>query len=298
MQILKFGGSSVASPELINRVVEIVRGALQKDPQTVVVLSAMGGVTDALLEASHLASQGDSAYRDKLQAIEQRHLSAVKDLIPLDQQSSTLSFVKKRCNEIEDTCNGVFLLKELSDRTRDHVISYGELLSSQIVTAKIKSLGVPVTWKDSRELIVTNSDFGNAGVDFASTNSAISAFYDPRSLGLVILPGFISRDKAGNTTTLGRGGSDYTAAIVGAALHASVVEIWTDVSGMMTADPRLVTNARVIDQISYQEAMELSHFGAKVIYPPTLQPLMNLGIPVRIKNTFSPQDPGTFIHQD
>ncbi len=298
MQILKFGGSSVASPELINRVVEIVRGALQKDPQTAVVLSAMGGVTDALLEASHLASQGDSAYRDKLQAIEQRHLSAVKDLIPLDQQSSTLSFVKKRCNEIEDTCNGVFLLKELSDRTRDHVISYGELLSSQIVTAKIKSLGVPVTWKDSRELIVTNSDFGNAGVDFASTNSAISAFYDPRSLGLVILPGFISRDKAGNTTTLGRGGSDYTAAIVGAALHASVVEIWTDVSGMMTADPRLVTNARVIDQISYQEAMELSHFGAKVIYPPTLQPLMNLGIPVRIKNTFSPQDPGTFIHQD
>ena len=204
--------------------------------------------------------------------------------------------VKKRCNEIEDICNGVFLLRELSLRTKDSIISYGEFLSTQIFAAKLKSLGIRNTWKDARELIITNSEFGMANVDFAATNKNIQDFFSNGNTGICIIPGFIGSDKNGNTTTLGRGGSDYTAAIVGAALHASVIEIWTDVSGMMTADPRLVTNAKIIQQISYQEAMELSHFGAKVIYPPTIQPVMNKGIPVSIKNTFSPSDPGTWIH--
>ncbi len=303
MQVLKFGGTSVANAKNMNVVVSIVQEKLKlaikaNNDQIVIVLSALGGITDALLEAATLASEGDQVYKEKLIAIEQRHLATVKELIPLDKQSSVLSMVKKRCNEIEDTCNGVFLLKELSSRIKDSVVSYGELLSSQIFAAKLKSLGINNTWKDARELIVTNSNFGNANVDFALTNKNIDDFIATVEDPVIIIPGFTGKDKNGNTTTLGRGGSDYTAAIVGAAVNASVVEIWTDVSGMMTADPRLVSNAKIIQEISYQEAMELSHFGAKVIYPPTIQPLMNKGISVVIKNTFAPSDAGTWIRND
>ncbi len=298
MQVLKFGGTSVANAKNMNVVVSIVQEKLRDDDKIAIVLSALGGITDALLEAAALASVGDILYKQKLIAIEQRHLTTVRELIPLDKQSSVLSMVKKRCNEIEDTCNGVFLLKELSARTKDSVASYGELLSSQIFAAKLKSLGIDNTWQDARELIVTNSNFGNANVDFASTNKNIADFIATVQDPVVIIPGFTGKDKNGDTTTLGRGGSDYTAAIVGSAINASVVEIWTDVSGMMTADPRLVSNAKIIQEISYQEAMELSHFGAKVIYPPTIQPLMNKGIPVVIKNTFAPSDAGTWIRND
>lgn len=297
MQVLKFGGTSVANAKNINSVVAIIQQAIQNGKPTAIVVSALGGITDALLEAASLASKGDISYKDKLQEIELRHLNTVKELIPLNQQSSVLSMVKKRCNEIEDICNGVFLLKELSLRTKDAIISYGELISSQLLTAKLKSLGINNVWKDARELIVTNADFGNASVDFPATNKNISDFFSGQK-GIWIVPGFTGKDKNNNTTTLGRGGSDYTAAIIGAAVNASVVEIWTDVSGMMTADPRLVSNAKIIQDISYQEAMELSHFGAKVIYPPTIQPLMIKGIPVCIKNTFAPTDPGTWIKND
>lgn len=298
MQVLKFGGTSVANAKNINSVVSIIQQAVKNDNKTIVVISALGGITDALLEAASFASQDDISYKDKLQEIERRHLSTVKELIPLDQQSSVLSMVKKRCNEIEDICNGVFLLKELSLRTKDSILSYGELISSQIVAAKLKSSGLNAIWKDSRELIDTNSEFGNANVYFASTDKNIQDYISSFNSDLCVVPGFIGKDKNNNTTTLGRGGSDYTAAIIGGALSASVVEIWTDVSGMMTADPRLVLNAKIIQQISYQEAMELSHFGAKVIYPPTIQPLMSKGIPVCIKNTFAPSDPGSSIHND
>jgi len=295
MQVLKFGGSSVANAKNINSVVAIIQQAVKNDDKIVIVLSALGGITDALLEAATFASNGDISYKEKLHLIEQRHLNTVKDLIPIDQQSSVLSMVKKRFNKIEDTCNGVFLLKELSLRTKDSIISNGELLSSQIFAAKLKSLGLNNTWKDARELIITDSQFGTANVDFISTNKNIQSFFFSLDNSIAIIPGFIASDKKGITTTLGRGGSDYTAAIIAAALDASVVEIWTDVSGMMTADPRLVSNAKIIQQISYQEAMELSHFGAKVIYPPTIQPVMNKRIPVWIKNTFAPQDAGTLI---
>jgi aspartokinase/homoserine dehydrogenase 1 len=298
MQVLKFGGTSVANSQNINKVISIVQEAVKKDTATIVVLSALGGTTDDLLNAAGLASNGDLSYKEKLQLIEQRHLAAVKELIPLDQQSSVLSMVKKRCNEIEDFCNGVFLLKELSLRTKDSITSYGELISSQIFAAKLKSIGIDNTWKDARELIITNSEHGMANVDFVLTDKNIKDYFQEHATGIFIIPGFIGRDKNNNTTTLGRGGSDYTAAIFGAALQATVVEIWTDVSGMMTADPRLVTNAKIIQHISYQEAMELSHFGAKVIYPPTIQPLMNRGIPVCIKNTFSSTDAVTWIRID
>ena len=298
MQVLKFGGSSVANAENINSVIAIVQQAIKKNTNTIIILSALGGITDGLLEAASMASSGDDSYKEKLHVIEQRHLNAVKQLIPLDQQSSVLSMVKKRCNEIEDICNGVFLLRELSMRTKDSIISYGELLSSQIFSAKLQSLGIHNIWKDARELIVTDSQFGSAIVDFALTNKKIQSFFFSIDTKLCTIPGFIASDANGTTTTLGRGGSDYTAAIVSAALSASVVEIWTDVSGMMTADPRLVSNAKNIQHISYQEAMELSHFGAKVIYPPTIQPLMNKRIPVKIKNTFAPSDAGTLIEND
>ncbi len=294
MQVLKFGGTSVANAENIRKVVSIVTAAGKKD-KTVVIVSALGGVTDLLLSASSLAADGDESYKEKLAVVEQRHLEAVKQLIPVAQQSQLLSLVKKSCNEIEDICSGIFLLRELTPRSKDRIGSYGEWLSSRIIAATIQSMGNDVVWKDSRELIVTNSNFTAAEVDFAATTESIRQFFASADHNLFLLPGFIAADKKGITTTLGRGGSDYTAAILAACLDASNLEIWTDVSGMMTADPRLTANARIIPHISYQEAMELSHFGAKVIYPPTIQPVMSKAIPVWIKNTFAPQDEGTLI---
>jgi aspartokinase/homoserine dehydrogenase 1 len=294
MQVLKFGGTSVANAENINKVVAIVKEAITKDT-TIVIVSALGGITDLLLTAATLAAAGNEAYKDNLVTIEQRHIEAVKQLVPVTQQSQLLSLVKKSCNEIEDICNGIYLLRELTARSKDRISSYGEWLSSQIITAKFKADGTDVVWKDARELITTNSDFTSANVDYAITHKKVTVFFSSEKSSLIIIPGFIASDKNGITTTLGRGGSDYTAAIVASALDASVLEIWTDVSGMMTADPRLTSNARIIPAISYQEAMELSHFGAKVIYPPTIQPVMSKGIPVWIKNTFAPQDEGTVI---
>jgi bifunctional aspartokinase / homoserine dehydrogenase 1 len=297
MQVLKFGGSSVANAENINKVAQVVKDKI-KNGKTIVVVSALGGITDALLQCSKLASEGSEIYKDKLHEAEQRHLQAVKELLPITQQSGVLSFVKKMCNEMEDICNGIFLLGELSAQTKDRIVSYGELLSSYIIGTKLKVETGECEWLDSRSLIVTNSDFGHAAVDFTATNHKIAEHFLFAKGPLFIVPGFISADANGTTTTLGRGGSDYTAAIFAGALNASVLEIWTDVSGMMTADPRLVTNAKIIPQISYQEAMELSHFGAKVIYPPTIQPVMNKGIPVWVKNTFAPTDNGTVIQKE
>ena len=294
MKVLKFGGTSVANADSINRVVDIVKqaGLIGK---SIIVVSAFGGITDTLIQCGTLASTGDESYKAKLQEVEHRHLEAVKQLIPVAEQSSILSWVKKRCNELEDVCNGVFLLEELSDRTKDRIVSYGELISSMIVSSKLKASGTPNKWVDAREIILTNSNFTHASVDFDVTNQQVRRYFTESLDVLFVVPGFISSDAAGATTTLGRGGSDYTAAIIAAAVGATSVEIWTDVSGMMTADPRLVVNTRVIEHISYQEAMELSHFGAKVIYPPTIQPVMKQRIPVWVKNTFAPGDHGTVI---
>lgn len=297
MQVLKFGGSSVANAENINKVVEIIKNK-NADAKTIVVVSALGGITDLLLKTAALAEANDESYKTVLQEIETKHLQTVKELIPVQAQSSVLSLVKTICNEIEDICNGIFLLRELSTRTKDRIVSYGELLSSQIIAAKLNAVDLQAKWKDSRDLIVTDSSFGKAAVDFAATNTKAAAFFNAAASSLFIMPGFIATDKNNITTTLGRGGSDYTAAILAAAVDGSVLEIWTDVSGMMTADPRLVNNIKHIPQISYQEAMELSHFGAKVIYPPTIQPVMKKGIPVWIKNTFASDELGTVIKNE
>ncbi|HEX4875286.1 MAG TPA: bifunctional aspartate kinase/homoserine dehydrogenase I [Chitinophagaceae bacterium] len=295
MQVLKFGGTSVANATNINKVVAIVNQKAKKG-KTVVVVSALGGVTDLLLSAAALASVGNEAYRDKLAQVEDRHMDAVRQLLPVAAQSSLLSLVKKACNEIEEICNGIFLLRELTPRSKDRIASYGEWLSSRIIAETFNASSVGAFWKDARELIQTNEAYTAAEVDFSETNKRITDFFNAAKADLFIIPGFIAADAGGITTTLGRGGSDYTAAIIAAAINASVLEIWTDVSGMMTADPRLASNARIIPKISYQEAMELSHFGAKVIYPPTIQPVMGKGIPVWVKNTFAPEDAGTLIN--
>ena len=297
MQVLKFGGSSVANAENINKVVEIIKNR-KSGSQTLVVVSALGGITDLLLKTAAMAGANDESYKIILKEIEDKHLGAVQQLIPVQQQSSVLSLVKKMCNEVEDICNGIFLLRELSARTKDRIVSYGELLSSQIIAAKLNAAGLSAEWKDAREIIVTDSNYGMAAVDFIATDKKASTFFGASASSLFIIPGFIAADKNKVNTTLGRGGSDYTAAILAAAIDASVLEIWTDVSGMMTADPRLVNNSKHIPQISYQEAMELSHFGAKVIYPPTIQPVMKKRIPVWIKNTFAPEETGTVIKNE
>jgi len=294
MRVLKFGGSSVANAENINKIVSILEDRL-KNEKLIVVVSALGGTTDALLNSVVLASEGNDQYKEELYKIETRHLEMTKQLIPVAQQSRVLSMVKQHCNEIEDICNGVFLLQELTPRTKDRIMSYGELLSSQIIAAKFESIGFKNKWIDARKIIITNSNFENAVVNFDISNPEIhSCFHDAKE-SFFIVPGFISSDKNGITTTLGRGGSDYTASIIAAAVDATALEIWTDVSGMMTADPRLVSNAKIIPNVLYREAMELSHFGAKVLYPPTIQPVMRKNIPVWVKSTFAPEHHGTLI---
>lgn len=293
-QVLKFGGSSVSNADNIRKVIQIVKQRLGRGP-AVVVVSALSGITDTLLHCGNVAAAGDESYRVILTEIEQRHMDTVKALLPLNGQSATLSLVKKTCNDLEDICNGVFLLGEISARTKDRIVSFGELLSSQIITAACSADGCKVSWKDARELIRTDDDYGHATVDIEHTGETIRKFFSNHDVEITLVPGFIAADAKGSTTTLGRGGSDYTAAIIAAAADASILEIWTDVSGMMTADPRWVSNVRNIPSISYQEAMELSHFGAKVIYPPTIQPVMSKNIPVWVKNTFAPDDAGTVI---
>ena len=294
MQVLKFGGTSVANAENIKKVISIVADTVKKE-KSIVVVSALGGVTDLLLDASMLAAAGNLAYLEKIELIEKRHNDCIQQLNVSNDYEELLQFINASFIEIRNLCNGLMMLNELTPRTKDRIGGYGELLSSRIIASAFNQQNVPAVWKDSRKMIQTNSSFGAAAVDFEFTNKKIKDEFESDHNSLFILPGFIAADANGVMTTLGRGGSDYTAAIMAAAIDASNLEIWTDVSGMMTADPRLSSNAKIIPQISYQEAMELSHFGAKVIYPPTIQPVMSKGIPVWIKNTFAPQDFGTVI---
>jgi aspartokinase/homoserine dehydrogenase 1 len=296
MIVMKFGGTSVANAENISKTISVVLNA-QKEGPLMVVVSALGGTTDLLLGAGRSAAEGRTDYKEKIKLIEERHFDTIKNLIPVAHQSSIIFEVKRRVNELEDLCDGIFLIGEFSPRTADKIASYGELLSSLIISQRLNSLNVEHQWVDSRELIRTDSNYTFAAVDTGVTNAQVKKYIADHTSPLYLLPGFIASDTGGNTTTLGRGGSDYTAAILAAATDAEKLEIWTDVSGMMTADPRLVPNAKVIPNISYQEAMELSHFGAKVIYAPTIQPVMAKGIPLWIKNTFAPNDTGTEIER-
>lgn len=297
MKVLKFGGSSVGSAETIEKVIEIVRAALDTG-SCAVVLSAMQGTTDALIEAGRSAERGDDGYIGILTNIADKHAAAVDHLFGDRGRSEITDFLDTMTAELSNLCEGVRLVRELSPKTLDRILSFGEIVSTRIVAARLDSIGIDNEWIDSRQLIKTNSNHGNAAVDFTETNRLFKDLFAKSENRLFVFPGFLASDADGFTTTLGRGGSDYTAAIIAAAVDAEILEIWTDVSGMMTADPRFVRNVRQIPRITYREAMELSHFGAKVIYPPTIQPVMAKRIPVLIKNTFAPQDIGTLIEAE
>ncbi len=297
MKVFKFGGSSVGSVEAIERVVAIIRNKVAED-ECAVVLSAMQGTTDALIDAGRTAERGDDGYIEILSNIAERHITTIRELFDDEVDQPVLDFVETTIKELENLCEGVRLVRELSPKTLDRILSFGELVASRIVSAKLVAAGLANDWTDSRLLIRTDSNHGFAAVDFVETNRRIKENFEKSAAKLHIFPGFIASDAGGYTTTLGRGGSDYTAAIIAAAVDAKALEIWTDVSGMMTADPRFVRNVRQISHITYREAMELSHFGAKVIYPPTIQPVMARGIPILVKNTFEPEHQGTLIEAD
>ncbi|MBT8303124.1 MAG: bifunctional aspartate kinase/homoserine dehydrogenase I, partial [Bacteroidia bacterium] len=294
MKVLKFGGTSVANAENISKVIEILRSESRKQ-KIAAVVSALGGTTDTLIEAGMLATEKDKGYLEVCKQIRKRHRDTAKQLIKGAGQKTVLKEIDAKIDRLEQILTGIFLINEFSDKTKDKILSFGELLSSYIISEAAKASLKKVELKDSRELIITDSDFTQANVNSRKTNRNISEFFKGNTSKVVILPGFVSSNEKGVTTTLGRGGSDFTAALIAAALKVSILEIWTDVSGMFTANPKLVKQAFPIEQISYQEAMELSHFGAKVLYPPTVQPVLDKNIPILIKNTFEPKDKGTLI---
>lgn len=294
MKVLKFGGTSVGSAKNISKVIDIVANLWKQDKKIIVVLSAVGGMTNRLIEMSELAAKGDDTYHTLLSNFEQKHIDIVRELIPAKKQSSVFANLKRKINDLQDQLNGVFLVKELSKKSLDFILSHGERLSAYIVSEAAIEKGVKSTYIDSRKIFKTNSEFGAAKIDFEVTNKNIISEFDG-SDGVHWVTGFIASDDSNVTTTLGRGGSDYSAAVLAAALDSEDVEIWTDVDGVMTADPRKVKNAFSLPAISYNEAMEMSHFGAKVIYPPTLQPVFTKKIPIVIRNTFNPEFLGTFI---
>ncbi len=304
MQVLKFGGTSVGSVESIKQVIQIIdnqrRGdELQNSGQIAVVFSAMGGITNQLIEIGRMAITGETDYMELVRRIEDRHFNVVKALIPVKEQSKVVGHIRGIINELEDLLRGVSLIRELTLRTHDLITSFGERLSTTVITECVKSRGIPAQFLDARRIIKTDSQFGQAEVNYTLTNQLIQEHFakstDRSGAPVQMITGFIGSTEKNETTTLGRGGSDYTASIVGAALNAEIIDIWTDVDGMMTADPRKVPNAFNIPTITYAEAMELSHFGAKVIYPPSLQPAFARNIPIRVLNTFNPTHSGTLV---
>ncbi|WP_243472991.1 bifunctional aspartate kinase/homoserine dehydrogenase I [Winogradskyella sp. MH6] len=294
MKVLKFGGTSVANAENISKVIKILENESKKY-EIAVVVSALGGTTDMLIEAGELATAKDENYLEVFQQIADRHNNVVEGLIKGQKKQTVLKQVNSKLEELKQILQGIYLINEFSNKTIDKIVSFGELLSSYIISEALEQTLQNSSLKDSRELILTDSTFTNAIVKTKETSTNISTFFKKNKDKVVLLPGFVSRNKNNDTTTLGRGGSDYTAALIASALKADVLEIWTDVSGMYTANPKLVKQAFPITEISYQEAMELSHFGAKVLYPPTVQPALQKNIPIHIKNTFAPTDKGTFI---
>lgn len=295
MKVLKFGGTSCGTVESIQQVIQILQDNIAKGERIAVVYSAMGGVTNKLIEIGRMASKGNAEYFDALKAVEERHFAAIRGLIDIKNQSSSIAKVRGLVNELEDLLKGISLIRELSARTLDLLMSFGERLSTTIITEALKGRGVKAEFCDARTLVRTNDHFGYAEVDFEVTNAQILSHF-AKTDALQCITGFIGATSEGITTTLGRGGSDYTGSIFGAALDADVIEIWTDVDGMMTADPRKVSTAFTIPTITYAEAMELSHFGAKVIYPPSLQPAFVKNIPIKVLNTFNTASEGTTVH--
>lgn len=291
MQVIKFGGTSVARPE---KLVDIVSKAIGKD-RTILVCSAISGCTDALIALGNKAAAKDRGYLEDLEALRQRHISLAEQLLDSGSLAKALAVEEELFSSLAGILHGVYLLGELSNTSLDAVQSFGELFSTRILEAKFTSLGISCKWLDARGIIISDAGVVDTAASYANIEKAIAAHARTK---LFIVPGFIASDSHGRTSTLGRGGSDYTAALFAAGIKARLVEIWTDVPGIMTANPKTVPGAKTVRNISYRAAQELSHFGAKVIFPPTIQPVVAEGIPIYVKNTFDPADEGTLVEKN
>ncbi len=294
MKVLKFGGSSVAKPERIKKIIELLKSYQHQREKFTVVFSAFSGITDALIEMSKRAENADDAYLDLFDAFHKRHIEAAKALLKKETERGVIKKLKENHATLKDILHGIFLVREASSRTMDYVLSFGERNSNFIIAHALTQQGIPADYLDARKIIKTDKTFGSAKVDLSMTFEKIKAHYAQVSM-VQVVTGFIASAKGGLTTTLGRGGSDYTAALLAAGLNAKAIEIWTDVNGVLTTDPKKVRKAFTIPTMTYGEAMEMSHFGAKVIYPPTIQPAFSKNIPIFIKNTFNPTFGGTLI---
>lgn len=295
MKVLKFGGTSVKNDENIKKVYDVLMSQYEGKGRYTVVVSAFGGVTDELINISRLAAKGDDSYLLELEKLNDRHTSTAKSLL----NKSSYKKIEKDLLESKETLSnllkGVYLVMEASKRSMDYILSFGERTSAFVIANAFAQRGLNAVYLDARKIIVTDKRFGNASVDFKETDRLIKSYFNSHKNVVPIVTGFVSADRGGLTTTLGRGGSDYTAAILAGALSAKQLDIWTDVNGLLTSNPKLVKKAFTVPIITYKEAMELSHFGAKVIYPPTIQPALSKGIPIRILNTFNPTFKGTLI---
>ena len=299
MVVQKFGGTSVADPEAIRRLIEIVRAARTRDARgPAVVVSAMSRVTDGLLGvadsagASHLAEA-----LSKTQLIRERHIATARELVSGPALDPLVSQINAELDDLTDVIKALAVLREVSPRTLDVVAAIGELLSSRIIAAALTSAGVDAEWVDARQVIVTNNEHTRATPLGKETNARLRSIVGPilDSGRVAVLGGFVGATLAGHTTTLGRGGSDYSGALVGAGVEASEIQIWTDVDGMLSADPRVIKRAKLVDHLSFAEAAELAYFGAKVLHPSTILPAVERNIPVRILNSWKPAAAGTLI---
>jgi bifunctional aspartokinase / homoserine dehydrogenase 1 len=297
MKVLKFGGTSVGTPQSIQAIIEIVTKAKDKGENLVLVHSAFSKVTDQLIEMAENAANGKD-YLTLFDLYVTRHREATKILVTDSTYEEVNKMLEENHSTLQNLLQGVKLVMEVSSRTMDYVLSFGERNSNLIITYALNAHGIPAEYVDARKIIKTNKDFGAAKVNFEITNEKIAQHFKNVRDKIQVVTGFIASDIGGLTTTLGRGGSDYTAAILAAALGADCLEIWTDVDGVLTSDPRKVKKAYTLPTLSYAEAMEMSHFGAKVIYPPTIQPAFAKNIPIYIKNTFNPTFEGTLISKD
>ena len=298
MQVLKFGGTSVANAEAIQKVVEIVSGSVDRD-RTILVVSAIRGCTDSLIHIGNLASQRDESYIEIIDDLQDKHHQIIRELLPREKHDEACRTCDELFDSLRSIAQGVYLLGELSPTSLDAIQGFGELWSSKIIATKLASVGIATKWVDSRKIIRTVSKGETNAVDIQKTYSRVNEMIGNNPITqLFVMPGFIASDKQGRTTTLGRGGSDYSASLMAVGCKARALEIWTDVPGMMTSNPKVVPTARTISNISYKAALELSHFGAKVIYPPTIQPVVTEGIPIYVKNTFEPQAHGTLIEKN
>ena len=292
MIVIKFGGSSVSNSKNIERVLNIIKS---KNNPCVVVVSAVGGVTNLLNESSVLAEKGKKSYLNKVDLVEKKHLIIIKKLLSGSIKESAINDMKKLVSKLKKILEGVFMIGERSIQTKDSILNFGELLSYQLLHSVAIQKNIDAKKKNTEELIVTYSEKKNLIFDYEKTKFLVKNYFKKNKFKFLIVPGFVSKNSNNKPSNLGRGGSDLTASLLANILNADKLEIWTDVSGMYTANPNLVKNAKVIPEISYNEAMELSHFGAKVIYPPTIQPSTKKNIPITIKNTFFPNEKGTII---